>query len=122
MAVPRTLFGGSSVGRVSTVRIVVLAALGLLVLSGAAFGLPRRCTARSQTRTVITNPVRKIVVHGDAGDVAVRAGLTGDVIVQRKDAWTVDRPSISERFADGVLTIRDRLRRADAPCCAAAAT
>jgi hypothetical protein len=90
---------------VSTVRIVILAALGLLALSGAAFGVSEALHRTEDARAVITNPVRKIVIDGDVGDVAVRAGLTGDVIVRRKDAWTVDRPSISERYADGVLTI-----------------
>jgi hypothetical protein len=108
VAVPRTPFGGSSVGAVSTVRIVILAALGLLVLSGVAFGVSEALHRTAESRAIITSPVRKIVVDGDVGDVAVRAGLTGDVIVQRKDAWTVDRPTISERYADGVLTIRTK--------------
>lgn len=106
MAVPRPSFGGSTLGAVSTVRIVVLAALGLLVLSGAAFGLSEALHRTAEARSVITNPVTKIVIDGDVGDVTVRAGLTGDVVIQRKDAWTIDRPSISERFADGVLTIK----------------
>lgn len=92
----------------STVRIVVLAALGLLVLSGTAFGVSEALHRTEQTRSTITNPVRKLVIDGDVGDIAVRAGLTGDVMVQRKDAWTVDRPSISERYADGVLTIKTK--------------
>lgn len=108
MAVPRTPFGGSSVAPVSTVRIVILAALGLLVLCGAAFGLSEALHRTEQSRAIITNPVRKIVVKGDTGDISVRAGLTGDVILQRKDAWTVDRPSVSERYADGVLTIETK--------------
>ena len=89
----------------STVRIVVLAALGLLVLSGAAFSLSEALHRSAQARTLLSDPVRKIVVKGDVGDVAIRAGLTGDVAVERKDSWTVDRPSVSERYADGVLTI-----------------
>jgi Putative adhesin len=108
VAVPRTPFGGSSVGVVSTVRIVLLAALGLLVLSGAAFALSEVLHRTAQARAIITNPVRKIVVKGDTGDISVRAGLTGDVVLQRKDAWTVDRPSTSERYADGVLTIETK--------------
>ncbi len=106
LAVPRAPFGGSSVGAVSTVRIVVLAAFGLLVLSGAAFALSEALHRTAEARSIISEPVRKIVIDADTGDIAVEAGLTGDVIVQRKDAWTVDRPSISERYADGVLTIR----------------
>ena len=108
MAVPRTPFAGSSVGVVSTVRIVILAALGLLVLSGAAFALSEALHRTEEARAIITNPVHRIVVKGDTGDITVRAGLTGDVITQRKDAWTVDRPSISERYADGVLTIETK--------------
>jgi hypothetical protein len=93
---------------VSTVKIVVLAALGLLALSGAAFGMSEAMHRSAESRTAITNPVRKIVIDGDVGDVSVRAGLTGDVMIQRKDAWTVDRPEISERYADGVLRIKTK--------------
>lgn len=105
MAVPRTVFGGSSVAGVSTVRIVLLAALGLLVLSGAVFGLSEALHRTEESRAIVTDRVHRIVVRGDVGDVSIRAGLTGDVILQRKDAWTVGRPSVSERYARGVLTI-----------------
>jgi hypothetical protein len=93
---------------VSTVRIVLFAALGLLILSGAAFGLSEALHRTANAKTILTSHVRKIVVHADRGDVTVRAGLTGDVVMERHDAWTVDRPSISERYADGVLTIETR--------------
>jgi hypothetical protein len=93
---------------VSTARIVLLAALGLLVLSGAAFGLSEALHRSATVRTMLTNPVHKIVVRADAGDVDVRAGLTGDVMLTRHDAWTVDRPTVSERYAGGVLTIKTR--------------
>jgi hypothetical protein len=93
---------------VSTARIVLFAALGLLLLSGAAFGLSEALHRTATTRTVLTNPVHKIVVRADAGDVAIKAGLTGDVVVTRRDRWVADRPTVSERYADGVLTIRTR--------------
>jgi hypothetical protein len=93
---------------VSTVRIVLLAALGLLLLSGTAFGLSEALHRDATTRTILANPVHRIVVRADAGDVDIRAGLTGDVVVTRRDAWVVDRPTVSERYADGVLTIRTR--------------
>ena len=89
----------------STARIVLLAALGLLVLSGAAFGLSEALHRSDDARTILTSPVRRIVVHADTGDVDVRAGLTGNVVVQRHESWTVDRPSVHESYADGVLTI-----------------
>jgi hypothetical protein len=90
---------------VSTRRIVLLAALGLLVLSGAAFALSETLHRNIDTSSTLTAHVRKIVVRTDVGDVDVRAGLTGDVMIRRHDAWLLDRPQISERYADGVLTI-----------------
>jgi uncharacterized protein involved in outer membrane biogenesis len=107
-AVPHAGRPGSTVSRVSTARIVLFAALGLLVLSGAAFGLSEALHRTATTRTVLANPVHRIVVRAEAGDVDVSAGLTGDVVVTRRDAWTVNRPTISERYADGVLTIKTR--------------
>ncbi|HWH94667.1 MAG TPA: DUF4097 family beta strand repeat-containing protein [Baekduia sp.] len=92
----------------STARIVILAALGLLVLSGVAFGLTEALHRTTDTRTVVANKVHKIVIHADAGDVDVRAGLTGDVVLRRHDAWLVDRPTVTERYADGVLEINTR--------------
>jgi hypothetical protein len=93
---------------VSTRRIVLLAALGLLVLSGAAFGLSEALDRSTDTRSTLTAQVRKIVVRSDVGDVDVRAGLTRDVTIDRHDTWVMDRPKVSERYADGVLTIRSR--------------
>jgi hypothetical protein len=107
-AVPQADRSGSSVSRVSTARIVLLAALGLLLLSGSAFGLSEALHRSATTRSALATPVTKIVVRADAGDVDVRAGLTGDVVLTRRDTWTVNRPTISEHLADGVLTIRSR--------------
>lgn len=107
-AVPHAERPRSSVSRVSTARIVFFAALGLLVLSGAAFGLSEALHRSATVRSVLASPVQKIVIRADAGDVDVRAGLTGDVVITRHDAWTVNRPTISERYANGVLTIRTR--------------
>jgi hypothetical protein len=87
------------------VRIVVWAALGLLVLSGAAFGLSELFHRSVTTRTTIADPVHRIVIHADVGDVDVRAGLTGDVVVQRHDAWVVNKPEVAETYSNGTLTI-----------------
>jgi Putative adhesin len=93
---------------VSTRRIVLLAALGLLVLSGAAFGLSEALDRTTDTRSLLSAKVSKIVVRSDAGDVDIRAGLTRDVTIDRHDAWVVDRPQVSEHYAGGVLTIRTK--------------
>lgn len=89
----------------STIRIVLLAALGLLVLSGAAFAASEALHRDTTSIATVVSPVHKIVVNSDAGDVAINAGLTGDVVIHRKDAWLVDRPSVHERYHDGVLEI-----------------
>ena len=107
-AVPHGGRRRSTVSPVSTARIVLFAALGLLVLSGAAFGLSEALHRTATTRAVLASPVRKIVVRADAGNVDVRAGLTGDVLLTRRDAWVVDRPTVSEHYANGVLTIKTR--------------
>lgn len=95
----------------STAKIVLWVALGLVVLSGAAFGLSAALERTSRTATIVTDRVRRIVVHADAGDVTVRAGLTGDVVVQRRDAWLLDRPTVSERFGRGTLALTARCGR-----------
>jgi hypothetical protein len=93
---------------VSTLRIVVLAALGLFVLSGAAFGLSEALRRTHDTRSTLTAKVHKIMVRTDVGDIDVRAGLTGDVMISRHDAWLLDRPQVKEHYANGVLTIETR--------------
>jgi hypothetical protein len=90
---------------VSTARIVVMAALGQLVLSGTAFGLTVALRSESDSRTVLAHQVRRIVVHGDAGDVDIRAGLTGNVIVAHHDSWLVDKPSYDQTLRGDTLAI-----------------
>jgi hypothetical protein len=93
---------------VSTVRIVVLACVGLLVFTGAAFGLSEALHRQERDRSVVASPVKRIVVHADAGNVQIRAGLTSSVVIARHDTWLLDRPKVSEVYADAgqQLTIR----------------
>jgi hypothetical protein len=93
---------------VSTVRIVLLAAVGLLVLCGAVFGASEVLRSQGDVRTSVSERVREIVVMADAGDVDVRAGLTGDVVIDRHDSWLLDRPMVSTTLDGGVLTIRTK--------------
>ena len=89
----------------STARIVALAALTLLVLSGSAFLVSELLHRDARSNTVITGAVHRIVVDSDAGDVEIRAGLTSDVVVARHDVWLLDRPTVRERYAGGTLAI-----------------
>jgi hypothetical protein len=87
------------------VRIVVWAALGLLVLSGSVFGLSELFHRSVRERTTIADPVTRIVVNADVGNVDIRAGLTGDVVVSRHDSWLLNKPEVRQTYADGTLTI-----------------
>ena len=86
-------------------RIVVWAALGLLVLSGSVFGLSELFHRSVRERTTIADPVTRIVVNADVGNVDIRAGLTGDVVVSRHDSWLLNKPEVRQTYADGTLTI-----------------
>lgn len=86
-------------------RIVVWAALGLLVLSGTVFGLSEIFHRSVRERTTIADPVTRIVINADVGDVDVRAGLTANVVVARHDSWLLDRPAVRQTYAGGTLTI-----------------
>ena len=91
--------------RVSTVRIVLWAALGLLVLSGSVWALGSFHRSVRE-RTTIADPVHKIVINADVGDVDVRAGLTPNVVVQRHDSWLLNKPDVvAETYDSGTLTI-----------------
>lgn len=89
----------------STFRIVLFAALGLLIVSGAAFAASEALHRDRSSIATVVSPVRKIVVDSDSGDVSISAGLTADVVIHRKDAWLVDRPAVQEHLHDGVLEI-----------------
>ena len=86
-------------------RIVVWAALGLLVLSGSVFGLSEVFHRSVRERTTIAEPVHKIVIDADVGDVDVRAGLTPNVVVQRHDSWLLNKPDVIQTYDAGTLTI-----------------
>ncbi|QEC48981.1 DUF4097 domain-containing protein [Baekduia soli] len=92
----------------STARIVLLAALGLLVLSGSVFALSEALRRDRRSRDAIAQPVHRIVVRADAGDVDIRAGLTGGVVIARHDTWLLDRPTVRESVAGGTLTVDTR--------------
>jgi hypothetical protein len=87
------------------VRIVVWAALGLLVLSGSLFGLSEIFHRSVRERTTIADPVTRIVINADVGNVEVRAGLTSDVMVSRHDSWLLNRPKVRQTYGAGTLTI-----------------
>lgn len=83
----------------------MLAAAGLLLLSGVAYGLSELMRSRRTERTVVAEPIHRIVVDADAGDVAIVAGLTSHVTIDRRDTWILRPPRMREMSRDGTLTI-----------------
>jgi hypothetical protein len=90
---------------VSTARIVILAALGLLALCGVVFGLSELLRQTADVRASVAQPINRIVVHADAGDVDLRAGLTADTVIERRDRWLLQRPKVVETVANGTLSV-----------------
>lgn len=94
--------------RMSTVRIVLLAALGLSLLSAAVFAATEALRSTASERVVLEPGIERIVVRTDGGEVDIRGGLTDSVVVRRTDQWLVARPDIDQSVRDGVLEIASR--------------
>jgi hypothetical protein len=89
----------------STPKIVAVTAAGLLLLCGVVLAASEGLRSADTARSVVNEPVERIVVKTDTGDVDIRAGLTGNVVIEREDAWLLDRPEITQSVNDGTLYI-----------------
>ncbi len=89
----------------STPRIVAITAAALLVLCGVVLAASEGLRSSSSSRSLVSEPVERIVVKTDTGDVDITAGLTGNVVIERDDAWILDRPEITQSVNDGTLYI-----------------
>ncbi|HYF25823.1 MAG TPA: hypothetical protein VD931_08810 [Baekduia sp.] len=90
----------------STRRIVALAALGLALLTGVAFGASATLRQSQITREVLEEPVERVVIRAEGGKVTVRAGVGDRVLVERHERWIVSRPEYRRRVLDDELTLR----------------
>ena len=89
----------------STPRIAAITAAALLALCGVIVAASEGLRSSKSSRALVSEPVERIVVKTDTGDVEIRAGLTGNVVIDRKDAWILDRPEITQSVNDGTLYI-----------------
>lgn len=89
----------------STRRIVALAALGLLLLSGVAFGASSALRRDERARDVIPGEITRLVVRSEGGEITVRAGVSTSVILQRRERWIISRPDLERRWDGETLTI-----------------
>lgn len=90
----------------SFARTFLLASLALLLLSGTAFGLSEALHRQEDSTTVVTQPVRRLIVRADVGNVDIRAGLTSNVVVMRHDTWLLHHPRVRLSYAGGALTVQ----------------
>lgn len=89
----------------STRRIVALAALGLLLLSGVAFGASTALRRSDTVREVLDRPTERLHIRAEGGRVTVRAGVSDAVLVRRRERWIVSRPGLDRRWEDGRLEL-----------------
>lgn len=92
----------------STPRIVLLVALALLGISGAAYGISEAITKTSTTTLTIPRHVDRVVVDAAAGDVRLLGGSGARVIVREDRTWVWSEPTVRTRVIGSTLLIDGR--------------
>src|SRR3954470_399861 len=83
----------------------------LVVLFGAVYAVNTLFDHEKSERFTISQPVQKVVVASDAGDVEVVATATKRVIVRQKTHWVTSRPTPERTVSGGVLRLADGCKR-----------
>src|SRR3954454_12264844 len=97
--------------KTTAVAIVGGVAGVLLVLFGAVYAVNTLFDHHKSEQFPITEPVRKLVVASDAGDVEVAASATKRVIVRQTTHWVTGSPTPERTVAGGVLRLADGCKR-----------
>lgn len=85
--------------------IAGLAVLSIAAVGGIAYGVSQAFGTTSTQTTTVREPVRRVVVDVDAGDVRLVAGA-GPVQVRQQRHYLLRAPKVTRRVQDGVLTVR----------------
>src|SRR4051812_11181486 len=83
----------------------------LVVLFGAVYAANTRFDHEKSEQVTISEPVSKVVVASDAGDVEVVATATKRVVVRQKTHWVTSRPTPERTVSGGVLRLADGCKR-----------
>src|SRR3954469_9666492 len=83
----------------------------LLVLFGAVYAVNTVFDHEKSEQFTISEPLRKVVVASDAGDVEVVATATKRVVVRQKTHWVTSRPTPERTVSGGVLRLADGCKR-----------
>jgi|tagenome__1003787_1003787.scaffolds.fasta_scaffold20635482_1 hypothetical protein len=83
----------------------------LVVLFGAVYAVNTLFDHEKSERFTISQPVQKVVVASDAGDVEVVATATKRVIVRQTTHWVTSKPTPERTVSGGVLRLADGCKR-----------
>ena len=90
----------------AALRAVGIGLVLLLLLAGAAGVVAQFFTQRTDGTTTITEPVTRLIVRTDTGDVRVRQSAAGTPVqVHRTLHWAFREPRTSVEAGNGLLTV-----------------
>jgi hypothetical protein len=96
---------GSRTGA-AVLRSVGIGLVLLLLLAGAASVVAQFFSQRTDDTTTITEPVTRVIVRTDTGDVRVRQASAGTPVqVHRTLHWSFHQPRTSAEAGNGLLTV-----------------
>jgi Toastrack DUF4097 len=83
----------------------------LVILFGGVYAVNTLLDHEKSEQFTISQPVRKVVVASDAGNVEVIATATKRVIVHQKTHWVTSKPTPERTVSAGVLRLADGCKR-----------
>lgn len=92
--------------RMSMTKIVLLVALGLTILTGAAVAATEALTHRETTTQTLSLPVERVVVTAEAGDVRLVAARAQRVTIVTHRRWLWRRPTVRAAREGSTLRVR----------------
>jgi hypothetical protein len=95
--------------RRGVVALLVLASFGFLpVARSQSVTIPP--SQESTSSSHVNGTVRKVVVDSNGGDVTIKPG--NGATVKHTDHWVYDKPTVTTKLEDGVLTVTSRCSNA----------
>jgi Putative adhesin len=83
----------------------------VLVLFGGVYAVNTLFDHEKSEQFTISEPLRKVVVASDAGNIEVVATATKRVIVRQKTHWVTGKPTSERTVSAGVLRLADGCKR-----------
>jgi hypothetical protein len=87
-------------------KLILLVALVLALLTGAAFATSELLLNRQTATTTIPRHVDTIVIRSDAGDVQLVGARSDQVVLTQKRTWLFDAPKVHMTISHDTLELR----------------